>query len=92
MLVLFALLEQIQGGFVSQHKTALFATRFYPGIRTGLVLANDNLIFPALVLSVFYYPSSPSGGPWLQFLMSADTGTQFPDYNVSAPKEETLQN
>jgi hypothetical protein len=88
----FALLEQIQGGFVARQNRALFATRYYPGIRTGLVLVNDNLIFPALVLSVFYYPSSPSGGPWLQFLMNTDTGTQFPDYNVSAPREETLQN
>ena len=88
----FALLEQIQGGFVARKNIALFATRFYPGIRTGLVLRNDNLIFPALVFSLFYYPSTPSGGSWLQFLMNINTGIQFHDYNVSAPREETLQN
>lgn len=88
----FALLEQIQGGFVAKKNAALFATRFYPGIRTGLVLKNDNLIFPAFVFSVFYYPSTPSGGSWLQYLIDANTGIQFPSFNVSAPREETLQN
>ena len=88
----FALMEQIQGGFVAKKHIALFASRFYPGIRTGLVLRNDNLIFPALVISVFYYPATPSGGSGLQYLFNANTGIQFPDYNVSAPKEETLQN
>jgi len=88
----FALMEQIQGGFVAKQNIALFATRFYPGIRTGLVIRNDNLIFPALVISVFYYPATPSGGSGLQYLINANTGLQFPDYNVSAPKEETLQN
>jgi hypothetical protein len=88
----FALLEQIQGGFVAKKNTALFATAFYPGIRTGLIIKNDNLIFPALVISLFYYPNTPSGGSMLQFLMNISTGIQFSDYNVSAPKEETLQN
>ena len=88
----FALMEQLQGGFVAKYKAALFGTRFYPGIRTGLVLSNDNLIFPALVFSLFYYPSSPSGGSSLQFLLDTSIGLQFPDYNVSAPREETLQN
>ena len=88
----FALLGQIQGGFVAKKNTALFATRFYTGIRAGLVLKNDNLIFPALVFSVFYYPSTPSGGPWLQFLMDINTGLQLRDFNVTAPKEETLLN
>jgi hypothetical protein len=88
----FALMEQIQGGFVAKQHIALFANQFYPGIRTGLVIRNDNLIFPALVISVFYYPITPSGGSGLQYLINANTGLQFPDYNVSAPKEETLQN
>ncbi len=88
----FALLGQIQGGFVAKKNTALFATRFYTGIRAGLVLKNDNLIFPALVFSVFYYPSTPSGGSWLQFLMDINTGLQLRDFNATAPKEETLLN
>ena len=88
----FALLEQIQGGFVAKKNAAMFDTPFYPGIRTGLIIKNDNLIFPALVISLFYYPNSPSGGASLQFLMNISTGIQFHDYNVSAPREETLQN
>jgi hypothetical protein len=88
----FALLEQIQGGFITNKNAALFATQFYPGIRTGLIIKNDNLIFPALVISLFYYPNTPSGGSSLQFLMNISTGIKFPDYNVSAPKEESLQN
>jgi hypothetical protein len=88
----FALLGQIQGGFVAKKNTALFTTPFYPGIRTALVIRNDNLIFPALVFSVFYYPTTPTGGSWLQFSFDVSTGLKFPDYNVTAPKEETLQN
>lgn len=88
----FALLGQIQGGFVSKKNTALFASSFYSGIRIGLVLKNDNLIFPALAFSLFFYPTTPSGGSWLQSLIDANTGLQLPTFNVSAPKEETLQN
>jgi hypothetical protein len=88
----FAMLEQIQGGYVAKKNTALFTTPFYPGIRTGIIIKNDNLIFPALVISLFYYPTTPSGGSGLRFLFNVNTGIQFPDYNVTAPREETLQN
>jgi len=88
----FALLEQIQGGFVAKKNSAIFATPFFPGVRTGFVVKNDNLIFPALVFSFFFYPTTPSGGSWLQFLLDVNTGIQLPDFNVTAPKEETLQN
>jgi hypothetical protein len=88
----FALLGQLQGGFVTKKNIALFANPFYSGIRAGLVFKNDNLIFPALVISVFFYPTTPSGGPWLQYLFETTTGLDLPDFNVSALKEESLQN
>ena len=88
----FALMGQIQGGFVANRNIAMFATPFFTGIRTGVVVKNDNLIFPSLVFSVFFYPTTPSGGYWFQFLFDLHTGLQIPDFNVTAPREETLQN
>jgi hypothetical protein len=88
----FALLGQLQGGYISRKNTPLFTTSFYPGIRAGLILKNDNLIFPAIVFSLFFYPTTPSGGSWIQYMVDINTGLHFPDFNVSAPKEESLQN
>ncbi len=87
----FALMTQLQGGLVSSSNNNLFKSRFYSGIRTGIMIKNDNLIFPALILSLYFYPVSPEGSPWFYYGVDVNTGIQLQDFNVSSPHSESLQ-
>jgi hypothetical protein len=88
----FAFTLQGKGGFVAAHGESLFHQPFNTGIGFGVLLRNDNLIFPPFLLSCFYYPTIPHGVPWWQFRFDQNTGITFPDFNVSMPQIETLQN
>ena len=88
----FAFTFQVKGGFVAVHKESLFHQPFYTGVGLGILIRNDNLIFPPFLISCFYYPSIPPGVPWWQFRFDQNTGITFPDYNVTMPQTETLQN
>ena len=89
----FALLTQIQGGFVANTlKSQLFENSFYSGIRLGLMIRNDNLVTPAYLISLFFYPNTTSNIPWFQYTFTNTLNLKIPDYNVSAPHVETLQN
>ncbi|MCX6249945.1 MAG: hypothetical protein NTX61_04250 [Bacteroidetes bacterium] len=87
----FALIGQLQGGFIARNKS-VFATPFYPGIKTSVVIKNDNLIFPAMVFSLFFYPDVSVNSPWLQYMFDVNTGIHLSDFNVSGPHQEILQN
>ena len=89
----FALQTQFQGGFVSSSSKALFKNNaFFSGIKVGCMIKNDNLIFPTFVLSLFFYPSSPADIKWFQYAITDTPNLDLPDYNVSAPRIETIQN
>ena len=89
----FALLGQIQGGVVNQEESPIdFNHSFYSGIRIGLLIKNNNLIFPTFMISAFFYPNKHAGMPWFQYSITDAPNLIIPDFNVTAPKSESLQN
>jgi len=88
----FAFMIQGKGGFVAPARESLFHQPFYTGVGLGILIRNDNLIFPPFLISCFYYPSVPHGVPWWQFRFDQNTGITLPDYNVTTPQAENLQN
>lgn len=89
----FAVLTQFQGGFVANAPKPLFKDNsFYSGIRLGLMIRNDNLVTPAYLFSIFFYPNTTANIPWFQYSFTNTLNLKIQDYNVSAPHVETLQN
>jgi hypothetical protein len=87
----FAFMAQGKGGFVAHSGEALFNQLFCTGLGFGILIRNDNLIFPPILISCFYYPSIPTGVAWWQFGFNQNTGIALPDYNVTMPQTEALQ-
>jgi hypothetical protein len=87
----FAFMVQGKGGFVAHSGEALFNQLFCTGVGFGILIRNDNLIFPPILISCFYYPSIPTGVAWWQFGFNQNTGIALPDYNVTMPQTEALQ-
>ena len=88
----FSLLGQLQGGFISPDVINLFHRPFYSGMGLGLLIKNDNLIFPTFLLNLFYYPNAPAGVPPWQFQFIQNAEFYVPDFNVGQPKTITLGN
>ena len=88
----FAFTMQAKGGFVDVNGESLFHQPLNSGVGLAVMIRNDNLIFPPLVISCFYYPSVPHGVPWWQFNFNQQIGFMIPDYNITMPQTETLQN
>ncbi|MGA2823257.1 MAG: hypothetical protein ABSE72_06985 [Bacteroidales bacterium] len=88
----FAFMLQGKGGFVAAQAESLFHQPFYTGVGLGILIRNDNLIFPPFLISCFYYPSVPYGVPRWQFRFDQNTGITLPDFNVTMPQIENLQN
>jgi hypothetical protein len=88
----FGFMLQGKGGFVAPAGESLFHQPFYTGVGLGILIRNDNLIFPPFLISCFYYPSVPHGVPWWQFRFDQNTGITLPDFNVTMPQAENLQN
>ena len=88
----FSLLGQLQAGLISKRTENLFHNPVFTGMGLGLMIKNDNLIFPTFLINLFYYPYSPQGVPsfQLQFIQNAEFSV--PDFNVSQPRTETLGN
>ena len=88
----FSLMGQLMGGLISRKPDILLHQPIYTGMGLGLLIKNDNLIFPTFLLNLFYYPYSPQGVPsfQLQFIQNAEF--TIPDFNVSIPRTETLGN
>jgi hypothetical protein len=87
----FALLGQLQVGVISTQVENLFQRPFYTGMGLGLLVKNNNLIFPTLLLNIFYYPYVPRGVPSVQFIIQ-NAEFHVPDFNVGPPNTETLGN
>ncbi len=88
----FGLMLHLQGGFISIGDESLFRQPFYTGIGTGILIRNDNLIFPTVTISFYIYPNHPEGVPLLQVNFLQNATYNFPDFNVSQPHAETLEN
>lgn len=81
-----------KGGFVAEQDETLLHRPFYTGVGFGILIRNDNLIFPSIIISLTYYPFIPHGVPWWQFRYDQNAEFTLPDYNISVPHIENLQN
>ncbi len=88
----FALTADLQSGLVSQKDEPLVHASLFSGIGVGIVIKNDNLVFPALSISGYYYPSSAWDISEFQFVINSRMNVAFYNFNVSAPYEESLGN
>jgi hypothetical protein len=87
----FALFGQVQGGLISATVENFLKRPLYTGLGLGLLIKNNNLIFPPILLNIFYYPYSPQGVPSVQFIIQ-NAEFHVPDFNVLPPSTETLGN
>jgi hypothetical protein len=88
----FAVMIELQAGLVAQKKEPLYKVSFFSSIGLSLIIKNDNLIFPAFLVSGYLYPSSVGNFRQLQFMLSSNLNVQYYDFNVTAPHEENLGN
>jgi len=86
----FALTGMFAGGFRNDGYSKLFMTKFYTGVGFGLLIKNDNLIFPTFLISAYFYPTPAEGVPWLQLNFSEPPDQQFRDYNSTVPSVVSL--
>jgi hypothetical protein len=88
----FGLMIELQAGLVTQKKEPLYKAPAFSSIGLSIIIKNDNLVFPAFLLSGYYYPSTVENFRQLQFTMSSNLHIQYYDFNVMAPHEENLAN
>ncbi len=86
----FALTGIFAGGFKSDGYSDLFQTRFYTELGVGLLIRNENLIFPTILISLSVYPTPEVGVPWLQTNFSETPDLHVKDYNPSSPSNVSL--
>jgi len=88
----FAIMTELQCGLVAQKKVPLFKAPLFSSIGLSIIIKNNNLIFPAFLISGYYYPSTVENFRQLQFTFGSNLNVQYIDFNVSAPYEENIGN
>lgn len=88
----FAIMTRLQAGMIAQKKEPIFLRPFYTGIKVGILVKNDNLVFPTLVFSVLCFPNPAPGSSMLYFTIDSDPYLNMPDFNVRPVNVESLQN
>lgn len=88
----FALTANVQLGLVAQKHEYLFQQPFFSGIGVGVLIKNDNLVFPPFQISATFYPSPAGNLSRFQYLFSSVPEIQYFDFVPGAPYEETLGN
>ena len=88
----FGIMAYVQGGIIATKGESLVRNPFYTGIGLGLLIKNDNLIFPTFMITAFVYPNVASASTNFQFKFINDIGFSLPDFNASGPHTENLQN
>lgn len=88
----FALSGQIMGGMTAALHEPLLNARLITGLGLGMIIKNDNLVFPNFLISGFFYPNTPGGISPFQIVLTSSLRDQIYDFNVGAPHVETLGN
>ncbi len=86
------LMLEMQAGLVGKRDEPVFQAPAFSSIGVALIIKNDNLIFPAFIVSASFYPSWLGNPRQLQFMVSSNLNTNYYDFNVSAPHQENLGN
>jgi len=88
----FALMGQVFGGLCAKSNQPLINASFFSGLGAGIMIKNDNLVFPTFMIGGYIYPTPPPGSGMFQYVFSSDLHFNLYDFNVSAPHEESLGN
>ena len=88
----FALMSQVLAGTVWQKNIPAFNSAFFSGFGMSLIIKNDNLIFPPILLSAWFYPAVQSYYNQFQMFFNADMNVMSDDFNGGAPHRETIAN
>ena len=87
----FAFQGTIWAGLSAPKGRSLRNSHFMTGIGVGFMVKNDNLIFPTIMFSCFFYPTTP-GVPLIQFDLIETSGFNNNDFSPTAPYIQTLSN
>lgn len=88
----FALMANMQAGLIAQRGKDLTQSILFTGLGCGVLIKNDNLIFPTFMISGYFYPNTAGNLNKLQIYLTSDLHMNFPDFNVTAPHEESIGN
>ncbi len=88
----FALTGQIQAGLAATKNQPLWKAPLFAGFGVGIMIKNENLVFPTFLISGYLYPVVPPGVPSVLGNMSSVYRINMYDFNVGAPHQESLGN
>ncbi|MCX6279043.1 MAG: hypothetical protein NT004_13255 [Bacteroidetes bacterium] len=88
----FALLAQLQAGMITDQNQSVFSSSFFTSAGISLIIKNDNLIFPPVLISAFFYPGIQSYYNQFQLFINSNMNIQYDDFNVGPPHQETISN
>jgi len=88
----FGLMANLQAGLVAPQGADIITQPLISGIGAGLLIKNDNLVFPTFMIAGYFYPNSGAFLNPFQVYLTSDLRIRFPDFNVTAPHEESLNN
>lgn len=88
----FAFTADFRAGLVAQNGAPLVKALLFTGVGLGFIIKNDNLVFPALIISGYFYPSTAEDIRPYQVVTNSNLNAAFNNFNVGAPYEETIGN
>jgi len=88
----FTLSGIIEAGMIAKKSQPLFNSSFFTGFGAGVMIKNDNLIFPTFVIAGYFYPILPGSEQMFQGVLTSTMNYNFYNFNVTAPYEESLSN
>jgi hypothetical protein len=83
---------QMEGGVIQQEGRPLAQAPFFYGFGASLMIKNDNLIFPTILISGFIYPVNSYGVPVFQGMINSEIRYDRFDFQVTAPRVESIGN
>jgi hypothetical protein len=86
------LMIEMQAGLVAKRNEPVIHAPAFSSVGMSLIIKNDNLIFPAFIVSANFYPSWLGNPRQLQFMVSSNLNINYYDFNVTAPHQENLGN
>ena len=86
----FALNAFAEAGIASHSQSVSKTTEFFGGIGVGVKIKNDNLIFPAFLISFAAYPGLQPDVPLFQVEFKSNYDVYIPDFNATYPGVQRL--
>lgn len=86
----FGFTASITAGISAARNSNLFLNRVFTGFGLGLLIKNDNLIFPTFLVSAYVYPYPNGNGYFMSIFAGETPSLKFTDYNPEAPSMVSL--